>query len=157
MITAREVAKYVIKFFHNSEDLITNLKLQKLLYYIQGWHLGLNGKQLFEEDFQAWVHGPVQPAIYGEYKSYRWNPISEEIRDINLPKEACDHIEDVLKVFGVKQTYELERMTHHEEPWILARGDIQHDAECTNIITKSSMQSYFSRLADEKSRENMDA
>lgn len=150
MITAKKVARYVIKFFQEREDLITNLRLQKLLYYIQGWHLGLHGKPLFEEDFQAWVHGPVQPAVYSEYKHYRWNPISEEIPDIDLPENVCTHIEDVLKVFGIKTAYELERMTHHEQPWLIARGTLDHTELCVNTITKSSMQSYFSGLADEE-------
>lgn len=150
MITAKKVAQYVIKFFHESEDLITNLKLQKLLYYIQGWHLGLHGKPLFNEDFQAWVHGPVQPAVYAEYKKYRWNPISEDVPEINFSENVIVHIEDVLKVFGIKTAYELERMTHHEEPWLMARGNIDHTEECTNIISKDSMQSFFSRLADEE-------
>jgi|ERR1051325_8536095 uncharacterized phage-associated protein len=150
MITAQDVAKYVIKFFHESEDLITNLKLQKLLYYIQGWHLGLYEKPLFEEDFQAWVHGPVQPAIYGEYKSYRWNPISEDIPDIQFPDAVKTHIDEVLETFGPETAYSLERMTHHEEPWILARNGIPHEQDCTNVITKQSMQSYFSRRANEE-------
>lgn len=150
MITAKNTADYVIRFFHESGDLITNLKLQKLLYYIQGWHLGLYDKPLFEEDFQAWVHGPVQPAIYGEYKHYMWNPICEDIPNIDLPENVCSHIEDVLKVYGIKTAYELERMTHHEEPWLIARGNIDHTEVCVNTITKFSMQSYFSRIADEE-------
>ncbi len=150
MVSAKKVAHYVIGFFHEREDLITNLKLQKLLYYIQGWHLGLYGIPLFPEELQAWVHGPVQPAIYGDYKHYRWSPILEEIPDVGLPVEVCSHIEDVLKVFGVKTAYELERMTHHEPPWLLARGTLSHDEECTNIISKESMKTYFSRLANEE-------
>lgn len=150
MITAKKVAQYVIKFFHESEDLITNLKLQKLLYYIQGWHLGLYGKPLFEEDFQAWVHGPVQPVVYGEYKRYRWNPISEDIPDIELPAEARSHIDEVLETYGVESAYMLERRTHLEQPWLCARGTLSHEQDCTNIISKDSMQSYFSKLANEK-------
>jgi len=150
MITAKRVARYVINFFHEREDLITNLRLQKLLYYIQGWHLGLHEKPLFEEDFQAWVHGPVQPAVYSEYKHNKWFPILDDLASVELPENVCAHIEDVLKVFGVKTAYELERMTHHEEPWLIARGNLDHTEVCVNIITKSSMQSYFSGLADEK-------
>lgn len=150
MITAQDVAKYVIKFFHDSEDLITNLKLQKLLYYIQGWHLGLYEKPLFNEDFQAWVHGPVQPAIYGEYKSYRWNPISEEISNIEFTEDVNSHINEVLETYGVESAYMLERRTHLELPWLDARGTLPPEQDCTNIITKSSMQSYFAKLANEK-------
>lgn len=147
MITAKKVAQYVIKFFHESEDLITNLKLQKLLYYIQGWHLGLHEKPLFEDDFQAWVHGPVQPAVYGDYKRYRWNPIAEDVPDIELSKEAKNHIDEVLEIYGMESAYMLERRTHQEAPWLLARGNIDHTDECTNIISKESMKKYFSEIA----------
>ena len=150
MITAKATAKYIIKFFHESEDLITNLKLQKLLYYVQGWHLGLYDKPLFEEDFQAWVHGPVQPAIYGEYKHYRWNPISEDVSDVQIPDEAKSHIDEVLGTYGVESAYMLERRTHQESPWLDARGTLSHEKDCTNIIPKDSMRSYFAKLANEK-------
>jgi len=78
-VTAHDVAKYIIAEFHEAEDFITNMKVQKLLYYVQGWHLGLYGAPVFDEQFQAWVHGPVQYEVYNEYKNYRWNLISEPI------------------------------------------------------------------------------
>ena len=57
-----------------------NLKLQKLVYYAQAWHLALRDVPLFEEDFEAWVHGPVIPALYQEYKKFGWRPILEGSR-----------------------------------------------------------------------------
>lgn len=150
MVSAQTVAYYVINFFHEREDLITNLKLQKLLYYVQGWHLGLYEKELFQEDFQAWIHGPVQCNIYNEYKHYRWNPISETTPPFEVYTNVESHINEVLYTYGIETAYALERMTHREDPWLLARDNLPHDAESTNIISKESMQTYFSRLANEE-------
>lgn len=148
MISASDVAKYIINAFHEKEDLITNLKLQKLLYYVQGWHLGLYNKAIFEEELQAWVHGPVSPNVYQQYKSYKWNPISEEIKDIyEFPLPIRKHINEVLDVYGMDTAWELERRTHLEDPWKFARGAIPLDAESEAKITKDSMRLFFSRLA----------
>lgn len=148
-VTANDVAKYVINAFHEREDLITNLKLQKLLYYVQGWYLGLYGKEIFSEDFEAWVHGPVVPAVYHQYKSYRWYPITEEIKDIsNISFDIRNHIDEVLNLYGTDTGWELERRTHLERPWLDARGDIPNDEECTNIIEKNSMRVFFEKLAN---------
>lgn len=59
MNNAHNIAHYVLHLFQASGESITNLKLQKLLYYIQGWNLGLHHKSIFKEDFEAWIHGPV--------------------------------------------------------------------------------------------------
>lgn len=148
MISASKVAKYIIKAFHNAEDFITHLKLQKLLYYVQGWHLGLYQKELFPEDFQAWVHGPVITAIYDQYKQYKWHPIAEDIECVSLDKNTEEHINEVLNCYGGDTGWELERRTHLEEPWLLARGDLPMDVESENIITKESMRQFFSKLAN---------
>jgi uncharacterized phage-associated protein len=150
MNSAHDIAKYVIAFFQKCEDPITNLKLQKILYYIQGWYLGLYEIPAFEEPLQAWVHGPVQPGVYQAYKHYRWDPISEEIVAPDLPDKMKAHIQDVLDEYGVETAYWLERATHQEEPWIKARNGIPLDQDCKNEITKESMKNYFKRLANEK-------
>lgn len=148
MVSDLNIAKYVVKTFHEKEELITNLKLQKLLYYVQGWHLGLYDREILEEDFQAWVHGPVLPSIYYEYKHYKWNPISEEINDIfEIPDPIKKHINEVLEVYGMDTAWELERRTHLEDPWKLARGNLPLEAESTAKITKESMRSFFGEIS----------
>ncbi|WP_208932366.1 Panacea domain-containing protein [[Haemophilus] ducreyi] len=63
--------KYINYFLSqcNSEengDLISNLKIQKLVYYAQGFSLAINNKPLFSEKIQAWTHGPVTPELYNK-------------------------------------------------------------------------------------------
>ena len=72
MATAIDVARYIVTFFQEAGDPVSNLKLQKLLYYVQGWSLALDNKPAFQDRLEAWVHGPVQSSVYGTFKSYRW-------------------------------------------------------------------------------------
>lgn len=146
MATARDVARYVVRYFQEAGDPVTNLKLQKLLYYVQGWHLALKGTPAFNDRLEAWIHGPVQPGVYGMYKALRWNPITVESDCPKLDDELKGHVDEVLKVYGVESGYQLERRTHTEPPWIQARGHLPPDQESTAVISPTSMKDYFSSL-----------
>lgn len=148
MPDAKTVAQYIIAFFQKAGDPVSNLKLQKLLYYVQGWHLGLHGKPAFEGSFQAWVHGPVNPDVYHQYKAFRWNPINEEVATpTSISSELTRHIDEVLDVYGVDSGWELERRTHLEAPWIDARRGLPPDAESTEVISNESMAQFFKQQA----------
>lgn len=73
---AIDVARYFLALAdEEAGDLVSNLKLQKLLYYAQGFHLAMTGRPLFDEPIQAWMHGPVVPAVYHAFKVYGSGPI----------------------------------------------------------------------------------
>src|SRR5437016_1983852 len=72
------IADYFIALSNESQSPITNLKLQKLVYYAQAWHLAILKKALINEDFQSWAHGPVIPQLYNDYRSNGWKPIYRE-------------------------------------------------------------------------------
>lgn len=146
MANAQEVAKYIVRFFQEAGDPVTNLKLQKLLYYVQGWHRALKGENAFDDRLEAWIHGPVQPGVYGTYKQYRWNPIADEVAATALPAELQGFINEVLAVYGTDTGYDLERRTHLEPPWLEARGNIPPDQDCSTIIKTSTMETYFKSL-----------
>lgn len=142
----------IAEFFLNkldpdSGESITPLKLQKLVYYAQAWSLSFN-KSLFEEDFQAWVHGPVIPSLYVHFK---------ELGSSNIPKvysfdssifdqEEINILDLVWFVYGKYDAKYLERLTHMEKPWIIARQGIDPKERCTNIISKNEIEEYFSSL-----------
>jgi uncharacterized phage-associated protein len=150
MNTASEIAKYIVHTFQEAGDPVDNLKLQKLLYYVQGWHLAVTGGPAFQQPLEAWVHGPVQPGVYGEYKHYRWNPINQEVKAPELPESLRDVIQEVLDAYGGDSGYELELRTHREPPWLLARGGIPEDQESHAVITHPSMELFFRGLMDGK-------
>jgi uncharacterized phage-associated protein len=147
--TASDIAKYILRFSHDTGDLITNLKLQKLLYYAQGYYLALNsGEPLFIDGIQAWVHGPAVPSVYGEYKHNGWNPIIDDVAapefDVNIKK----YLGKIINTFLPIDAYKLEQMTHKEPPWVEARGSLPPDASCKNLIKLGTMQAYFRSLLD---------
>ena len=75
-ITCFDVADYFLSLVdEDSGDSISNLKLQKLVYYAQGLHLACFDRPLFNEDIQAWAHGPVIPELYYKYREYASDPL----------------------------------------------------------------------------------
>ena len=154
MATADEVARYIIGFFQEAGDPVTNLKLQKLLYYVQGWSLALRDEPAFRDRLEAWVHGPVQPGVYGQYKCNRWSPIVEEVDAPNLDANLVRLIGDVLHVYGGDSGYELEMRSHRELPWLHARGDLAPDEESTERISHASMSAFFKTLVEDDDDEN---
>ena len=67
----------VISYIFEKLDEVTPLMLQKLLYYIQGWSFVLNGREMFEENCEAWVHGPVYKDVYNIFKQFGFNVIDD--------------------------------------------------------------------------------
>ena len=152
--TAKTVADYIIRFSQEHGDLVTNLKLQKLVYYAQAWYLALYDKPLFDEELQAWINGPVQPELYDRFKSYKWNPISDRPEKVELPEQIKDHLIEIIEVFGKYQAYYLERMIQGEDPWLNARRGIPWDEHATVAIEKQDMQTYYKTLlADDEKEE----
>lgn len=141
MTTAQTVANYFL-YKDNLEDEsagISNLKLQKLVYYAQGFHLAVFDKPLFKERVSAWAHGPVVPDLYHEYKEYGSNPIPFD-EDFD-PTDYFDDgqlelLEEVFNVFGQFTAWKLRDMTHEEKPWLA------HEETGTRIPRKE-LKAYF--------------
>jgi uncharacterized phage-associated protein len=157
-LSCYDVAKYFLWVANKQNASISNLKLQKLVYYAQAWHLAINGQELFAEDFQAWVHGPVIPELYNEYKRFEWMPIQNEIEDDRIIFEFTDGtlslLQEVTEQYFACDVYDLERMTHAEAPWQTARDSIPADVPSTAIIDKGLMQEYYGAKASEENSED---
>ncbi len=153
--TYHELANYFVSLSNETGNLISNLKLQKLLYYSQAWHLAYFGERLIEGDFQAWVHGPVLPEAYRKFRSFSWKPIIDESQNQDyidhfcsqvVEKTQCELLNDVVEEYFGLTAYELEKLTHSEDPWIKARGDLSADVPSENIICDSSMIEYYQQF-----------
>jgi uncharacterized phage-associated protein len=141
MTSVKDVSKTVIL---KSLEPISNLKLQKLLYYVQGWSLALYDRPAFHEEIQAWIHGPVVPAAFYEYKHFRWNLIEIESQPVSsLSSDEASHIEDVLAAYGGFTARQLEQLSHEESPWIEARRGYLATELCQRVITPESMKAFF--------------
>ena|ERR1700754_2719601 len=149
--TYTPVADYFIGLSNVTGSLITNLKLQKLVYYADAWHLANYDKPLIEEDFQAWVHGPAIPALYGIYKDFGWQPIIRKDLDENAYMAIVGGFDGPVQVllsqvsdayFGMT-AFELERLTHNEDPWKIAREGLADDEPSNKVIDKNIMKEYY--------------
>jgi len=112
----------------------THLKLQKLLYYAQGFSLIKNKRPLFKEKILAWEHGPVVKEVYKKYKKYGSDPIKEEVKDEDIAYISNDIdtkliLDSVYSLYGQYSAYKLRQDTHDEYPWESTRrnGTISHD------------------------------
>lgn len=137
---AKKIIHYSQKYTEYG-DVITNLKLQKLLYYIQGYHLAVFGTPLFEEEIEAWMYGPVIPDVYNYYKSFGANDLPYEDGDLAYPllsNEEEELFQEVCEEYGKYSAYTLMHMTHEESPWkdTPKRGP-------GSVISKDAMQSFF--------------
>lgn len=128
---------------------VTPLMLQKLLYFIQGESYALHGKPMFDENCQAWVHGPVYPEVYNMFRDFKYNPIEDarfaifEGKGDELTDEERRVIDLVVHTFGEYGGKVLERITHKEIPWKLARRGYADDILSHELIPMESIEAYY--------------
>lgn len=124
---------------------ITPLALQKALYYIQGFYHAFNGEFLFEEDCEAWVHGPVYPKIYQRYRSYCFEPIEggETCNESVFTDKEKVIIDSVIRNICCYSGKVLEDFTHVESPWLETRGDLGTMDASKRTIHKKEIAEYF--------------
>ena len=120
MMPARDIARYFVSLVdEEAGDSISNLKVQKLLYYAQGFHLAVYDAPVFPEAIKAWAHGPVVPQVYHLYKDYGYQPITVERVNLDDYTPAIrELLDEVWSVYGQFTASKLEGMTHNEPPWM---------------------------------------
>jgi putative zinc finger/helix-turn-helix YgiT family protein len=133
---------------------ITPMALQKLLYYVQGFYYAFVNRFIFEENCEAWVHGPVFRDIYFKYREYRFDSISNcaNVDDFNLAVSEKAIIDSVIKNLSCYSGKVLEAFTHAETPWLATRGDLPTFASTDREINKKLIGDYFSAV---KEKNNM--
>jgi len=142
-----QIANYLLEKCND----ITPLSLQKLLYYSQAFSLIILKKPLFENDCQAWAHGPVYPDVYYRFRDFGYDPIriNFEAAPNDLDRGDREVLDNVLKYFGCYSGPVLRGFTHNEAPWIKARNDLQPEDRCVTIIQKEDIKVYFGKIAHE--------
>lgn len=146
---ALDVAKWILtKVNRDAGETITHLKLQKLVYYSQAWSLALRGTPLFDEDMQAWAHGPVAESVFDVYREHSWDPIPAPTLVPKIASEDADHIDEVVAVYSEYSAKQLENMTHGEDPWISTRGNLEPEMRSNKPIPKDVMARFYKEQYD---------
>jgi uncharacterized phage-associated protein len=120
MLSAQDVAKYFLTAISSDEgDFLTNLKLQKLLYYAQGFSMPLLGSPLFSEKIEAWTYGPAVSDVYDAYKQYGNGPLPlpQNLDFSNYNSEVRGLLDEVYEVYGQYTNSVLKNLTKNEPPW----------------------------------------
>ena len=120
MTTAKDVAKYFI-WLDSKEvsDGVSNLTLQKLVYYSQGYFLALFERPLFPESIAAWRHGPVVPDLWHEFKKFERAAIPpNDDYEPNLSEDEKNLVQEIFGAYGVYSGSKLLKMTQEEQPWL---------------------------------------
>lgn len=140
--TASQVARWFLAYNRNVADdegaeYISNLKLQKLLYYAQGCFLAVNDRPLFSDDIVAWQHGPVVESVYHEYKVNGSNgiPFDDDFDISQFTEEENELLREVYDTFGQYSAWKLRNMTHNETPWLSTKQN--------SVISQDVIKQYF--------------
>lgn len=140
------IAAYVIQYCVKHHYFISNLKLQKILYFVQIDFLVNLGSCCFEEDIEAWDFGPVIPCIYDRYKD--WGNSSIILKDETIPLicgKDRDRINDMVDECAKYTAAELVGITQKQRPWKAAFHRNYH-----NVISKASLIEYFSDAGEKQ-------
>ncbi|MCI9137543.1 MAG: DUF4065 domain-containing protein [Lachnospiraceae bacterium] len=158
MYPVLDICRYVINYSNEQDYGISNLKLQKILYFIQAYFL-INSERkepCFGEKIEAWDFGPVVPEAYREYKQYGGGDIptiasylefNEETPWETERKKYTDHliarkdrrlIDEVVNRFSDYTATDLVNLTHNQAPWKDAYVRNQN-----NEITVDAIRKYF--------------
>lgn len=164
-VKATHLAKYIIAKCDNVGDCITNKKLQKILYYVKAWGLVYFTDGVIEDDFEAWIHGPVCREVYYEYKHFGYSPLSIDYEGFDSSSEYLEFfkrgmsiregekmelVDAVFNKYAVLSSLELELLSHSEEPWIQAREGLTPVETGNNVIDENLMLKYYTSLLDEE-------
>lgn len=152
-MSINDTCDYIIMMLTEGSESLSNIKLQKLLYYVQAWNLAFYEKPFYSENenFEAWVHGPVSREIYNRFKEnkslysdIKYEDITESFNPDLLDENEKKHIEVILETYAKFSGSELENMTHMESPWIKAREGYRSSERCEKQINNQDMIDYYS-------------
>lgn len=125
---------------HDDGEGITHMRLQKLLYYVQGFHIALFNEPLFENRIEAWQHGPVVREVWNRYCDQGRNVLQSPgvVENGTMTTDQLSLLGDVWNVYGQFSAWKLRNLTHQESPWLdaIAVGE-------NTEITHNSLRAYF--------------
>lgn len=150
-----DVARYIINYSNKKGYGVSNLKLQKLLYFVQGVFLAETNEACFSEEIEAWDFGPVVPNAYHEFKKYGsmnipivqnfikfedniWESKTVTFDESIINKKIQQRINKVVDFLSDFSATQLVRITHEQSPWV-----DNYIKGCSCKIPKKNIQEFF--------------
>ncbi len=154
MHSARSIANSILNIAHKAGKQLTNMQLQKLVYFAHGWHLALKGEPLLEDTVNAWNFGPVIPPLYNSLKKYGNGIVTEPIKRkdqetgevVSFEEPESEYVKQLLQrvweIYGNMTGAQMSYLTHQPDtPW-----DCTWKKEKFSIITNESIRDHFLSL-----------
>jgi len=152
--SASDVARYLLALAFDDGDFISNLKMQKLVYYAYAHVLARHHCKLFDEPIQAWANGPVVWELYSQLKRYGRGPIGEDFLEGDVdgeidrlsevfPPDVLETLNGVYEAYIGKSAFELVTLTHNELPWREAREGLAPSDTSYNVISDEAIMRQF--------------
>lgn len=137
------LSNYICSTTADDGRTVTNLQLQKILYYIQGYFMRCLDSLAFDEDIYNWQYGPVVPEAYFEYNVNLSNPINnidvtaanEFGNSLRIDSKAFNLLHKVLNKCLLYSARQLVSMTHKEDPW--------KNTASRQMISKNAIKRFF--------------
>ena len=163
LYSALDVARYVVNYANDNDMIVSNLKLQKILYFVQLQFLINNAKRpCFDDDIEAWAFGPVVPEVYREFKRYGslsippvteyydlsngyWN-LEKKTYKTKIAEPDQRVINSVVNICNNHSASDLVSITHRQSPWMDAYG------KKNPIISKESMIDFIDKHIKDENR-----
>ena len=112
---AWDLGHIITHYVNEKGDTVSHKKLQKLLFYVEAWHLVNFGEPILNEDFQAWMHGPVVPELYHDLKEFGFN----NLKVINDIEETVDKEMSAVEISApAAQPEPQQQVASHPDPKI---------------------------------------
>ncbi len=161
MHDVRDVANFTLDFADQRNLKLTNLALQKLLYFVHGWFYAFYDEPLIKNKFEAWQYGPVQRVIYDQFKSFKDAPITgaratyiDPVSGVSVyrdPRISSAHGEVICSVLEKYERYtagQLVRESHVEDgPWEYVWQQAEEVVYPGMKIPDTLILDHFKRLA----------
>lgn len=145
---AMDLARYIVDKSTRDDDPVSNLQLQKIMYFIQYTHCKFYGCLMFDdEEFQAWQYGPVVPNVYDRYSRYGGRAITELYGDVDgnrLFGEMEKWVDSGIEVLRRYSPWDLVSVTHAKgSPWdtVWDNGSGRYDTIPNSLILEYATES----------------
>ena len=124
---------------------MSHLKLQRLLFYCDAYHLAYFDKELITDKFEAWVHGPVVPSQFNRFNNIDFfqNIKVKDCENIKLKSKTEQLLNEVVGIYNKCTDGHLELLVKREDPWKKTRGDIPEFKKCQKEIKLDLMKQYY--------------
>ena len=117
------VAQYIFNEYKRvTEEIIDEMKLQKLLYFSQRETFAILNQPLFNEVFEGWKYGPVSREVRTVYTEDGINAQTEDIKS-----ESKYIINNIIQEYGALASWKLSALTHKETSWLNSRKGLKKE------------------------------